>query len=384
MSAVPYTIAVDEETLRDLRERLGRTRWPDEVAGSDWDYGVSLDYLKGLVDYWRADFDWRAQEARLNQLANFQLTVDDLTMHVIHERGQGPDPLPLLITHGWPSSCYEAIELIPMLTDPARYGGDPADSFDVIVPSLPGYGFSQRPADGGMTSTRIAGMLVRLMEELGYDQFAAHAYDIGASMLSLLCIDFPDRVIAYHTTEPANAVPYLGAGSAPLTEAERDYLDLQEKWYGDEGGYDHIQATRPQTLAYGLNDSPAGLAAWIIDKWYTWTEPPGGDLGQQFTPDQLLANVTMYWATDTINSANRLYYERDHHPRIRKPDDRIRVPAGIALTTQAIERAPREYLERIFTDIRYWHDLGRGGHFVMLEYPELVAESLRTFFREFR
>lgn len=295
-----------------------------------------------------------------------------------------PDPLPLLITHGWPSSCYEAIDLIPMLTDPARYGGDPADSFDVIVPSVPGYGFTERPSAGGMTATRIAGMLVRLMGALGYDRFAAHAYDIGASVLSLLCIDFPDRVIAYHTTEPANADPYMGPGSPPLTEAEQDYLKLQQAWYTNEGGYDHIQATRPQTLAYGLSDSPAGLAAWIIDKWDTWTEPPSGDLGKHSTPDQLLANVTIYWATGTVNSASRPYYERDHHPRRRKPDDRITVPAGIALTTQEIERAPREYLDRIFTDIRYWRDLGKGGHFVMLEYPELLANSLRTFFRPFR
>jgi pimeloyl-ACP methyl ester carboxylesterase len=280
-----------------MRERLERTRWPDEVQNAGWDYGVSLDYLNGLVEYWRTDFDWRVPEARLNDLANFQLTIDGLAMHVIHERGRRLSPLPLLITHGWPSSCYEAIDLIPMLTDPERYGGDPADSFDVIVPSLPGYGFSERPAVPGMTSTRIAGVLVQLMEGLGYSRFAAHAYDIGASVLSLLCIDHPDRVIAYHTSEPANAVPYLGPGSPPLTEAERDYLELQEKWYGYEGGYDHIQATRPQTLAYGLNDSPAGLAAWIIDKWYTWTVPPsaisaGSSLGQHFTPDQLLANTT--------------------------------------------------------------------------------------------
>lgn len=265
--ARPYTIDVDEEILQDLRERLGRTRWPDEVPDAGWNYGVSLAYLTDLVEYWRTDFDWRRQEARLNRLANFTMTVDGLGVHVIHERGRGPDPLPLLITHGWPSTCYEAIDLIPMLTDPARYGGDPADSFDVIVPSLPGYGFTERPAAGGMTATRIAGMLVRLMRELGYDQFAAHAYDIGASVLSLLCIDFPDRVIAYHTTEPANAEPYLGPGSPPLTEAEQDYLTLQDNWYTNEGGYDHIQATRPQTLAYGLSDSPAGLAAWIIDKW---------------------------------------------------------------------------------------------------------------------
>ena len=384
MNTVPFTIAVADGTLQDLRHRLAATRWPDGLPGTGWNYGVSLDYLKGLAEYWRADFDWRAQEARLNRLPNFQLEIDGLLMHVIHARGRGPRPLPLLVTHGWPSTCYEAIDLIPMLTDPERYGGDPADAFDVIVPSLPGYGFSQRPAAPGMTATRTSGLLVKLMAALGYDRFCAHAYDVGASILTATCLDFPDRLIAYHTTEPANAMPYTGPGAPPLTAAEQAYLALQDEWYVREGGYDHIQATRPQTLGYGLNDSPAGLAAWIIDKWYTWTEPPDGDLGKHFTADQLLANVTIYWATGTINSANRAYYERDHHPRARTAADRIDVPVGITLTTQAIERAPREYLERIYTDIRHWRDLGKGGHFVMLECPGLLAASLRDFFRAFR
>jgi pimeloyl-ACP methyl ester carboxylesterase len=384
MNAVPFTIAVADETLEDLRARLGRTRWPDALPGVGWDYGVSPEYLRGLMEHWRAGFDWRAEQARLNQLANFRVEIDGLPVHVIHERGRGARPLPLLIAHGWPSSCYEAIDLIPLLTDPARFGGDPADSFDVVVPSLPGYGFSGLPDAPGMTSTRISGMLVKLMRALGYEQFAAHAYDVGASILSAMCLDFPERLIAYHTTEPENANPYMGSGAPALTAAEQDYLDLKRSWYAVEGGYDLIQATRPQTLGYGLNDSPVGLAAWIIDKWFTWTEPPDGDLGKHFTADQLLANLTIYWATGTINSANRLYYERDHRPRVRTAADRIRVPTGIALTTQAIERAPREYLERIFTDIRHWRDLGAGGHFVMLEQPELLADSLRTFFRLFR
>lgn len=384
MNAVPFTIEVAEETLEDLRARLGRSRWPDALPGVGWEYGVDPDYLRGLTEYWRTGFDWRAQEARLNRLANFRVEVGGLPMHVIHERGRGPRPLPLLIAHGWPSSCYEAIDLIPLLTDPARFGGDPADSFDVVVPSLPGYGFSGLPDTPGMTSTQISGMLVELMQALGYERFGAHAYDIGASMLSAMCLDAPERLIAYHTTEPDNANPYIGPDAPPPTAAEQAYLELKRSWYAVEGGYDLIQATRPQTLGYGLNDSPAGLAAWIVDKWFTWTEPPDGDLGKHFTADQLLANLTIYWATGTINSANRLYYERDHHPRVRTAAERIRVPTGIALTTQAIERAPREYLERIFTDIRHWRDLGAGGHFVMLEQPELLADSLRTFFRMFR
>jgi len=380
VNAVPFTVSVPDAVLADLRDRLARTRWPDEVPGAGWDYGVSLAYLKDLAEYWRAGFDWRVHESRLNQLANVTVEVDGLRLHAIHQRGRGPRPLPLLVAHGWPSTCYEAIDLIGLLTGP----DDPADAFDVIVPSLPGFGFSQIPAVPGMTSTRKAGMLVRLMEALGYDRFGAHAYDVGASMLSVMCLDYPDHIIGYHTTEPANAVPYTAPAQPPLTGAERAYLDLQDTWYAREGGYDLIQATRPQTLAYGLSDSPAGLAAWILDKWHTWTGPPDGDLGRHFTADQLLANVTIYWATGTINSANRGYYERDHHRRHPAPADKIHVPTGIALTTQAIERAPREYLERFYTDIRHWRDLGTGGHFVMLENPELLAQSIRAFFRPLR
>jgi pimeloyl-ACP methyl ester carboxylesterase len=380
VNPVPFTVNVPDAVLADLRDRLARTRWPDEIPGAGWDYGVSLTYLKDLTEYWRTGFDWRVHESRLNELSNVSVEIDGLRMHAIHQRGRGPRPLPLLITHGWPSTCYEAIDLIPLLTDP----DDPADAFDVIVPSLPGFGFSEIPAVPAMTSTRKAGMLVRLMKALGYDRFGAHAYDVGASMLSVMCLDYPDHIIGYHTTEPANAVSYTAPALPPLTETERAYLDLADKWYAREGGYDLIQATRPQTLAYGLNDSPAGLAAWILDKWYTWTEPPDGDLGKHFTADQLLANVTIYWATGTINSANRGYYEREHHPRQPAATDKIQVPVGVALTTQAIERAPREYLERFFTDIRYWRDLGAGGHFVMLENPKLLAESIRAFFRQFR
>lgn len=376
----PFTVNVPEPVLADLRDRLARTRWPDEIPGAGWDYGVSPSFLRELMEYWRTGFDWRVHESRLNDLENVSVEIDGLRMHAIHQRGNGPNPLPLLITHGWPSTCYEAIDLIGLLAEP----DDPADAFDVVVPSLPGFGFSQIPSFAGLSTTRKSEMLVRLMAALGYDRFGAHAYDVGASMLSAMCVDHPDRIIGYHTTEPENAASYTAPAMPPFTEAEHAYRELQDRWYAEEGGYDLIQATRPQTLAYGLNDSPAGLAAWILDKWYTWTEPWDGDLTRHFTADQLLANVTIYWATGTINSANRGYYEREHHRRVPAASDKIRVPTGVALTTQAIERAPREYLERFFTDIRYWRDLGAGGHFVMLERPELIADSIRTFFRQFR
>jgi pimeloyl-ACP methyl ester carboxylesterase len=384
MEATPYHIQVADKTLHNLYERLKLTRWPDEVLGARWEYGVNLAYMKDLVEYWRTGFDWRAQEQKINQFANYRTQLDGLGIHFIHERGHGPHPLPLLITHGWPSSFYETLEIIPLLTDPGRYGGDPTDAFDVIVPSLPGYGFSDRPTHPGMTSRQISALLVRLMEGLGYERFAAHAYDIGASIMGHMCLDFPQHLIGYHTTEPANAEPYLGPGAPALSEAECAYVEYQQQWYRDEGGYDHIQSTRPQTLAYGLNDSPVGLAAWIIEKWYAWTDPPSGDLDQHFTKDQLLTNVMIYWMTETINSANRLYYEGKHFPRQRMPEDCIQVPTGVALTTQQIERAPREYVQRIYADVRRWVDLGRGGHFVLLEEPQLVAEAIRAFFKPLR
>ena len=384
IEVAPYDIHVTDETLRDLRERLKHTRWPDELPGARWEYGAKLAYMQDLVSYWQTDFDWRVQEQKINHFANYHSQLDGLNIHFIHEHGHGPHPLPLLIPHGWPSSFYEALEILPLLTEPARYGGDPADAFDVIVPSLPGYGFSASPAHPGMTSRQISALLVQLMQGLGYERFAAHAYDIGASILGHLCLDFPHHLIGYHTTEPANAVPYLGPGAPPLSEAERAYVEYQQRWDREEGGYDHIQSTRPQTLAYGLTDSPAGLAAWIIEKWYVWTDPPNGDLNQHFTRDQLLANVMIYWVTETINSANRLYYERDHSPTPRRPEDRIQVPTGVARTTQQIERAPREYLQRIYSDIRSWIDFGRSGHFILLEEPHLVAQALREFFRPLR
>jgi pimeloyl-ACP methyl ester carboxylesterase len=384
MDVAPYHIHVADEILHDLYERLKLTRWPDEVQGARWEYGVNLAYIKDLVEYWRTGFDWRAQEQKINQFANYRTQLDGLGIHFIHERGHGPHPLPLLIPHGWPSSFYETLDIIPLLTDPGQYGGDPNDAFDVVVPSLPGYGFSDRPTLPGMNSRQISRLLVRLMEGLGYERFAAHAYDIGASIMGHMCLDFPQHLIGYHTTEPANAEPYLGPGSPPLSADERAYVEYQQQWYQEEGGYDHIQSTRPQTLAYGLNDSPAGLAAWIIEKWYSWTDPPNGDLNQHFTRDQLLANVMIYWATETINSANRLYYAREHFPRKRMPEDRILVPTGVALTRQQIERAPREYVQRIYVEVRRWVELGCGGHFILLEEPQLLAEAIRAFFRILR
>lgn len=286
--------------------------------------------------------------------------------------------MPLLITHGWPSTFAEMIDITSLLTSPA----DPADSFDVIVPSVPGFGFSDRPGRG-MTRSKVAGLWVELMEKLGYPRFAAHANDIGAVITGYIALDHPDRLIAFHTMMPDFPRPAVDAATASLSAAEREFLETQRKWGEEEGGYNRIQESRPQTLAYGLHDSPAGLAAWVIEKWRSWTDPQG-DVESHFTRDELLTNVSVYWFTETANSANRSYYERARDPRRVGPHERIRVPTGVGLSLEPVQKAPREWVERRYTDIRHWTEFPRGGHFMALEEPELLAEDLRTFFRPFR
>jgi pimeloyl-ACP methyl ester carboxylesterase len=380
-SAAPFRIEVPDATLADLRERIARTRWPDEIRESGWEYGTSLHYLRELLAYWADGFDWRVQERRLNSLDHFQASVDGLRLHFVHERGRGPSPMPLLLPHGWPSTFYEYVKLIPHLVDPAAHGGDPSDAFDVVVPSLPGCGFSERPRDPGMHKTRMAELFAKLMTEtLGYSRFGARAGDIGAGVVTLLALDHPERVIGIHLSDVYR--PYLGPGARTFTDAERKFFEEERVWMEREGAYDHVQATKPQTLGYGLADSPAGHAAWIVEKFRSWSDC-GGDVERRFTKDELLTNLTIYWATNTINSANRLYYERDQHPRPLGPDDRVNVPTAITMFPADIDHPPREWAERVY-DVRRWTEMPRGGHFAAFEEPELLAKDIREFFRPLR
>jgi pimeloyl-ACP methyl ester carboxylesterase len=383
MDIRPFKIAVPQEVIEDLHERLARTRWPDEVRGSGWRYGADLSYIRELADYWRTKFDWRAQEERINSFANYQATVDGLRIHFVHERGKGPDPIPLLVTHGWPSSFVEMLELIPLLTDPANHGGQETDAFDVIVPSIPGYGFSDRPLEAGMTRWRVAELFLKLMDGLGYRRFGMHANDVGAVISGWLALDHPEHVIGLHTLMPGFPPPAFGESQPPMTEAEKAHAARVAAWEKEEGGYDAIQASRPMTLAYGLNDSPAGLLAWIIEKWRAWTDPDG-NIEDYFSRDELLTNVTIYWVTETANSAARSYYERAHDARRLGPNDRIRVPTGVGLTTEPIEHTPREWAQRRYTDLRRWTEFAKGGHFFAAEEPEALAGDIREFFRELR
>ena len=377
----PFRISVPEDALADLRERIDRTRWPDEIAGSAWDYGTNLHDLRELLAYWRNRFDWRAQEERLNAFPHFLADVEGLRLHFLREPGRGPDPIPILLLHGWPSTFFEMSKLLPLLADPASHGGDPDDSFDVVAPSLPGCDASPSRSRPGMHKTRMASLFARLMTDvLGYDRFAARGGDIGAGVVTLLALDHPDRLIGIHLSDVYR--PYLGPGARHFTDAERRFFEEERIWMEKEGAYDHLQATKPQTLGYGLNDSPAGLAAWIVEKYRSWSDC-GGDVERRFTKDEILTQLTLYWVTETINSANRLYFERDRAPRPLGPEDRIRVPTAVAIFPGDIDQPPREWGERVY-DVRRWTVMPRGGHFAALEEPELLARDIREFFRPMR
>ncbi len=382
MDVQPFTIHVPEEILVDLRERLARTRWPGELPDTGWDYGSNLAYIKELVEYWRTQFDWRVQEAALNRFAHFRTTVDGTGIHFMHERGKGPNPMPLIITHGWPSSIFEMSKIIPLLTDPASHGGDPADAFDVVAPSMPGYGFSDHTTKRGVNIARIADLWSQLMTGLGYARYGAQGGDWGAAVTARLGFSYRSQVIGIHTTSVAGAPTGLQAGMRDLTAAERTLLEARAHWTLEEGGYGHIQGTKPQTLSYGLNDSPTGLAAWIVEKWRSWSDCDG-DVERYYTKDDLLTTVMIYWVTQTIGSSTRLYYENQHNTWMIQPGQRIDVPCAVARFPKEISQPPREWAER-FYNLQQWTEMPRGGHFAAFEEPELLAQDVRNFFRPLR
>jgi len=380
MSTSPYTISVPDAVLDDLRNRLAHTRWPDEVEGGGWDYGTSLEYLKELVGYWQQTFDWRAQEAMLNQFSHFRADIDGLHIHFLHQRGKGPNPTPLILTHGWPDSFYRMYKLIPRLTDPESFGGDPADSFDVVVPSLPGFGFSDRPGHP-LTQAQTAELWARIMgEELGYSRYLAAGGDFGSGITQFLAHAHPESVAGIHVTDLG--FYNLQAGQPDLSPAEQRYLGAQQGWFFQEGAYGMIQGSKPQTLAYGLEDSPAGLAGWIVEKFRSWSDCDG-NVENRFSKDELLTNITIYWATQTIRSSFGYYRNIGSSPV--QPGEHIEVPAGFARFPKDIPGIdpPQELAERHLRIAR-WTMMPRGGHFAALEEPDLLAEDLRDFARPLR
>jgi microsomal epoxide hydrolase len=379
----PFAIRVPDAVLDDLRERLARTRWPDQIPGSGWDYGTDLAYLKELCAYWRDGFDWRAQEARLNRFDHFRTEIDGQPLHFVHQRSRAPDALPLVITHGWPGSIAEFTKIVGPLSDPAAHGGDPRDAFHVVCPSIPGYGFSGPTRTPGWDIERVAKALAALMARLGYARYGAQGGDWGAVATTYLGILDPAHVAGIHLNmviagpPPGEADPMQG-----VTPEERQALAAMGEFQKHETGYQQIQGTRPQTLGYGLNDSPAGLAAWIVEKFRAWSDC-GGDVESRFTKDELLTNLTIYWATQTINSSIRLYCETIRGGRWGFTNSRVAVPTGCAIFPKEVMRPPRRWAEAQY-DVRRWTPMRAGGHFAALEEPEALVDEIRAFFRDLR
>lgn len=376
MDIRPFRISVPDEALADLRGRIARTRWPDEINDEDWSYGAKGDWLQGALDYWADGYDWRAQEAAINAIPQFKARIDGLDIHFLHLKGRGPNPRPLLIAHGWPGSFVEMLEMAPMLADPGAYGGDPADAFDVIVPSMPGYGFSDRPNRPGMTPRRVAAIYAELMEHLGYQRYGVQGGDWGATVSTWLALDFADRVSAIHLNwVPGSLQPSL---ETPLTAEEQAFLDHMRANIATISSHTVIHAAKPQTLAYGLNDSPAGIAAWLLDK-FRMISDCDGDLTSVYTLDALLTNVSVYWFSQTIGSSIRLYREAQGCPVALAAGERIPPPLGYALFPGEVALPPRSWLERAY-DVRRWTLMEKGGHFGAMEQPAALAADIRAYF----
>ena len=377
-----FTLHVPDPAIADLRDRLARTRYPDQAPGAPWAYGTDVSYLGRLVDYWRTTFDWRAEEARLNAFPQYKVPLCGIDMHFLHVPGRGPAPCRLLLLHGWPGSVFEFLELIPRLTDPAQFGGAPEDAFTVVAPSLPGYGLSFAPGQPRFGIAAIADCVAELMHEvLGYTRFAVQGGDWGAFIAARLGYAHPDRLIGLHLNLLSLRRDQQ-AGDHPTPE-EKAYFDERAAWLREETGYQWIQGTKPQTLAFALTDSPAGLAAWIIEKFRSWSDC-GGEVETAFARDRLLANISFYWFTGAIGSSFWPYYDVRHQPWPVPDGATIDVPVGYAHFPAEILRPPRSLAERTYSDIRRWSVMPRGGHFAALEQPEALAGEIREFFRPLR
>ena len=382
MTPKPFQLQVPDSAIADLRERLARTRFPDQAPGAAWAYGTDLEWMRGLVAYWRDKFDWRAAEARLNAFPQFKVPLAGVDVHYLHVEGVGPAPMPLLLSHGWPGSVFEFMDLIPRLTDPARFGGDAADAFTVVAPSLPGFGLSFTPNQPRLSVEQMADAFATLMTDvLGHPRFATQGGDWGASLSARLGLAHPDKTIGVHLNLlPLRRDPSTVTGDSP---AELKYLEELAVWLKDEIGYATQQGTRPQTLAFALTDSPAGLAAWIAEKMREWSDC-GGDVDSVFSKDELLANISLYWFTAAIGSSFWPYYARHNGPWPIPDGETVNVPMGYCEFPTEIVRPPRSLAEKTFTNIQRWSVMPHGGHFAAMEQPEALAAEVRAFYRPMR
>ena len=377
----PFSIQIEDEILSDLRERIRHTRWPDQAPGNAWEQGTDLEYLKQLLAYWADEFDWRAQERELNAVNQFRANLDGVHIHFVHERARHGHGIPLILIHGWPSTFVELLPLVRFLTDPHAHGID-GPGFDVVIPSLPGYGFSERPRQVGVNYQYVAELWHRLMRGLGYERYGAQGGDFGAGIATFMALNNPRRMIGVHLSN-LEITPYTGPGARPLSAAERTYRERNEAFWQEEYGYKAIQSTKPQTLGYALNDSPAGLAAWILEKWRSWADSRG-NIDERVSRDFLLTTVTIYWVTHTITSSMRDYFDNDNR-RFRIAlglQEFVDVPTGIAVfANNFVDEGtpPREWAERLY-NVRRWTPMPRGGHFAAAEEPELLAGDIAAFF----
>jgi pimeloyl-ACP methyl ester carboxylesterase len=377
---VPFKIAVPDAVLRDLKERLVRTRFPDQLQNVGWDYGADPAYIRSLVEYWRDRFDWRAQERKLNAFDQFTTTIDGLKIHFIHQKSPVPNAMPLVLTHGWPGSIYEFHKIIGPLTDPVKYGGRPEDAFTVVAISLPGFGFSERPQARGYSPEKMADIIAQLMARLGYTRYGLQGGDWGGIISRIIALKDASHVAGLHLNF-CTAGPPAGVAN-PLEgvpDAEVKLMNETNARMANERAYQQIQGTKPETLGFGLSDSPAGLAAWIVEKFHAWCDC-GGDIESRFSKDDLLTNVTIYWATETAASSSRIYYENRVAPPVL---GRVTVPSACALFPREISTPPRKWVEARYNLVR-WTPMPRGGHFAALEQPELLVNDVREFFRTIR
>jgi pimeloyl-ACP methyl ester carboxylesterase len=383
MTVQPFTITIAQAALDDLHGRLARTRWPNELPGVGWSRGVPLSYLKELAEYWRTDYDWRMHEARLNAFPQFTTEIDGQNIHFLHVRSPEPDALPLILTHGWPGSVIEFLKVIGPLADPRTYGGDAADAFHLVIPSLPGFGFSGPTHETGWTTERMARAWAELMSRLGYERYGAQGGDFGAFVSPQLGRIDPKHVVGVHVNAATYGfIPFGNVSQeelATFTDAEKVRLERLNNYLNDGNGYFQIQATRPQTIAYGLSDSPVGQLAWIVEKFKEWTFPSAELPESAIDRDDILTNVMLYWLTGTGASSAHLYYESMHAGSWHT--EPATTPTGVTVFAEDV--AIRRYAEH-GNNIVHWSEFDRGGHFAAMEAPDLLVGDVRAFFRRFR
>jgi len=382
-----FTIAIPDSDIADLRERLQRTRVAPEFGNDNWQYGTNGTYLQELLSYWATDYDWRSQEAEINRFSHFKTTVEDIPIHFIHEKGKGPNPTPIILSHGWPWTFWDWHKVIGPLTDPVAYGGNAEDSFDVVIPSLPGYGFSNPLKTPGINFWRSADLWVTLMRDvLGYDKFAAGGGDWGALLTAQLGHKYAEHLIGIYVHLMAPL--HIFNGELPPANTygadEAGYFERNEHFFSEESGYSAIQSTKPQTIAFALNDSPAGLCAWILEKRRTWSDC-SGDVETRFTKDELLTTMSIYWFTQSYGTSARYYYECTHNPweasHNRSPV--VEAPTGVGLFQEEVVLMPRKWANEYY-NLQHWTQMESGGHFAPMEEPEALAADIRAFYKNLR